>query len=186
MRHLNMEFAQRGRFYSSEDLRAIIHQLAPDFRELRAFWDDYVAGTRELEYDKYLAYAGLRLVTEGYQSASLGFTAAYGFEGPVRVVEVEAGSTADEAGLKVGDVIAKINGETLSAAPTSTVCSNPANECNWRWSVAPIPLASYFRWGHTPRRIIESRKFPIPVTSNSASVAAGWKRKTSGKGSEKR
>jgi predicted metalloprotease with PDZ domain len=59
MRRLNEDFAGRGRYYTEKDLRRVIAGIAPAFSGLDAFFDDYVSGTRELEYEPYLGYAGL-------------------------------------------------------------------------------------------------------------------------------
>jgi predicted metalloprotease with PDZ domain len=64
MRRLNQDFAQRGRFLTDQDLRALISELAPSFN-IDAFFRDYVTGTRELDYDTYLGFAGLRLSQDG-------------------------------------------------------------------------------------------------------------------------
>ena len=60
MRRLNEDFARAGRYYTEADLRRVMALLAPAFSGLEAFFDDYVRGTRELDYDTYLAYAGLK------------------------------------------------------------------------------------------------------------------------------
>ena len=59
MRRLNREFARPGRYYTDEDLRRVIAQVAPGFSGLEAFFADYVRGTRELDYDTFLGYAGM-------------------------------------------------------------------------------------------------------------------------------
>jgi predicted metalloprotease with PDZ domain len=64
MRRLNEDFARHGRYYTEEDLRRVMAQLAPGFSGLEAFFGDYVRGTRELDYATYLGYAGLEPETE--------------------------------------------------------------------------------------------------------------------------
>jgi len=54
MRRLNEDFARPGRYYTEADLRRVIDRTAPAFSGLGAFFDDYVRGTRELDYDAYL------------------------------------------------------------------------------------------------------------------------------------
>jgi hypothetical protein len=44
-------------------------RLVPAFSGLEAFFDDYVRGTRELDYDTYLGYAGLKREGENCGSA---------------------------------------------------------------------------------------------------------------------
>jgi predicted metalloprotease with PDZ domain len=64
MRRLNEDFGRPGRYYTDADLRRLIAQMAPRFSGLEAFFADYVRGTRELDYDTYLGYAGLELEIE--------------------------------------------------------------------------------------------------------------------------
>jgi predicted metalloprotease with PDZ domain len=61
MRRLNEDFARTGRYYTEQDLRREIAQIAPTFSGLDAFFEDYVRGTRELDYETFLGYAGLEL-----------------------------------------------------------------------------------------------------------------------------
>jgi predicted metalloprotease with PDZ domain len=70
MRRLNEEFARPGRYYTEQDLRRVIAQIAPTFSGLNAFFEDYVRGTRELDYDMYLGYAGLELEIEHRREAN--------------------------------------------------------------------------------------------------------------------
>ncbi len=114
MRRLNQDFAHRGRFFTDDDLKNFIRGLAPVF-PVDDFFRDDVSGTAELDYDSYLGYAGLRLVTQPVERSDPGFSAGGGFgEGTVQVDSVEAGSNADRAGLKSGDTIEKLNGKPLA------------------------------------------------------------------------
>ena len=61
MRRLNEDFARPGRYYTEEDLRREIAQVAPAFAGLEGFFSDYVSGTRELDYATYLGFAGLEV-----------------------------------------------------------------------------------------------------------------------------
>ncbi|HEV2351903.1 MAG TPA: PDZ domain-containing protein [Terriglobia bacterium] len=113
MRRLNSEFAQRGRFFTEVDLRTLIANLAPNFTTVDQFFRDYVEGTAELDYDKYLGFGGLRLVTSPIELAVPGFRARRQTDGSIEVQSVDAGSNADRAGLKNGDVIDQMNGRAL-------------------------------------------------------------------------
>jgi len=116
MHRLNQDFAHRGRFFTDDDLKNIIRGLAPGF-PVDDFFRDDVAGTTELDYEAYLGYAGLRLVTQPVERPDPGFRAGGGFgEGAVQVVSVEAGSNAESAGIKTGDTIEKLNGKPLAGA----------------------------------------------------------------------
>jgi predicted metalloprotease with PDZ domain len=105
MRRLNEDYARRGRFFTESDLRGIISSLAPGFKDIDRFFTDYVAGTRELDYDTYLGFAGLRLIQTMTDRPALGFVAVQSFEGAVQVESVEPGSAAEKAGLQPGDIL---------------------------------------------------------------------------------
>ncbi len=116
MRRLNQDFAKRGRFFTDADLERIITSLAPGFH-CTEFFRDYIDGTRELNYAKYLGYAGLQLKTETAVVPDLGFQSLQSFIGPVRVESVDPGSNAAKAGLQSGDVLLKMNGIELPVTP---------------------------------------------------------------------
>jgi predicted metalloprotease with PDZ domain len=124
MLRLNQDFAHRGRFFTDDDLKSIIRGLAPEF-SVDEFFRDNVSGTAELDYNAYLGYAGLRLVTQPVERSDPGFTAGAGLPGAgtvpvgestVKVDSVEPGSSAERSGLKSGDAIEKLNGKPLAGA----------------------------------------------------------------------
>ncbi len=117
MRALNEDFARPGRFWTEADLQAIITRLAPGFHEGAEFFRDDVQGTKELAYNTYLNYAGLRLETKTVEAASWGFTARRNLHQQVVVDSVGPGSGAQKAGLAPGDVLLKLNGQPLTELP---------------------------------------------------------------------
>lgn len=121
MRRLNVDFARRGRFFTDADLRGIISELAPAFGDLDAFFHDYVSGTRELDYDTYLGYAGLRLVVTTDERPSAGFSVGRLFDERVVVEDVAPDSPAAVAGLEPGDILLRLNGQKLGQSPQDRV-----------------------------------------------------------------
>jgi predicted metalloprotease with PDZ domain len=117
MRRLNEDFARRGRYFTSEDLKSVAASLVPNAEELSAFFPNYVQGTTELDYDKYLGYAGLRLITRAGEPIPLGLHASTNLEGLVEVVSVERGSAAARAGLQPGDFLLEMDGRRLTSSP---------------------------------------------------------------------
>jgi predicted metalloprotease with PDZ domain len=113
MRRLNEDFARPGRFFTLADLGAIVRSLAPSYAGLDAFLRDDVQGTHELDYDTYLAYAGLRLLRKTEEIPAWDFVAMRSFEGHIEVESVDPGSNAQKAGLQRGDVLLKMNGKPL-------------------------------------------------------------------------
>lgn len=121
MRRLNTDFAHQGRFFTEADLRAIIRDLAPEFGNLDSFFSDYVSGTREIDYDAYLGYAGLRLRVTADERPSPGFSVGRLFDERVVVEDVEPDSPAAAAGLEPGDILLRLNGKKLGQSPQSQV-----------------------------------------------------------------
>jgi predicted metalloprotease with PDZ domain len=111
MRRLNEDFARRGRFYTECDLRRVIAELAPTFSGLEAFFEDYVRGTSELDYQTYLGYAGLELEIE--KRAEANERATYG------VKEMDHPSPEQ---LQVCE--GWLTGETRPAAPAKAVVNS--------------------------------------------------------------
>jgi predicted metalloprotease with PDZ domain len=114
MRRLNSDFAQRGRFFTQADLRALTAQMAPGFTVLDSFFNDYVSGVTELDYDTYLGYAGLRVAGGEIEQTSPGFRLGRREDRAIEVQSVDPGSQAEKAGLKQGDVVIQINGHPLT------------------------------------------------------------------------
>jgi predicted metalloprotease with PDZ domain len=102
MRRLNQDFGRRSRFYTMDDIRAIVAQLAPAF-DLDRFLADYVRGTQELDYATYLGYAGLRLATHPAELPKQGSAAARNSEGPAEAdsLRIEEDPQADPGQLRV-------------------------------------------------------------------------------------
>jgi predicted metalloprotease with PDZ domain len=128
MRRLNEDFARPGRFYTEPDLRRVIAQIASTFSGLDAFFEDYVRGTQELDYDTYLGYAGLERENGSRASARLGFEASLDSAGEVRVDLVEPRGAAAQAGLARGDVLLKMDGQRLHDFPADFNQLKPGQE----------------------------------------------------------
>ena len=120
MRRLNQDFARRGRFYGSADLRAHIAWLAPGF-DVDRFFSEYVQGTQELDYSTYLEYAGLHLATRITDSPRNGFAASLNSAGQLQVDSVEDGSGAQHAGLQAGDALLRVDGVPLPGGANPTL-----------------------------------------------------------------
>ena len=123
LRALYTEFAQRGRFYNdSDDVRAVaesvIHRSAPGAgADLKDFFSRYVSGTDEIPFPSILARAGLGIRDTGQRRAALGFTIARDNAGSPVIASVETNSEAQQAGLRDGDVLLSLNGESIPKTP---------------------------------------------------------------------
>ncbi|MCJ7504009.1 MAG: PDZ domain-containing protein [Acidobacteriia bacterium] len=133
MRRLNDDFARRGRFFTQGDFLGVISGMAPAFTTLHQFVADYITGTRELDYETYLGYAGLRLATAATDQPGLGFLAVQSFDGPIQVEAVDPGSGAERAGLQRGDILLEMDGRSLHAPPLDQLAGiKPGRKVHFR------------------------------------------------------
>jgi predicted metalloprotease with PDZ domain len=123
LRALNVEFAQRGRFYNdSEDLRAVAESVirknfSASHANLDEFFRRYVSGIDEIPYADFLGLAGLAIRDTGQRRAAFGFAINRQSSGPSTVGSVEMDSEAERAGLRNGDFLLTLNGEPIPRAP---------------------------------------------------------------------
>jgi predicted metalloprotease with PDZ domain len=113
---MNETYAKQGKYYDdTEGVRAVAEEVAG--RNLQDFFRGYVSGVDEIPYDKFLGAAGLELKVETHNMADLGFWTVGGRGGGATAVvsQVVPGSTAEAAGLLVGDVLLELNGEAVPA-----------------------------------------------------------------------
>jgi len=108
MRTLFSDFYKRGKGFTTEDMISIINRLTK--KDYHDFYRRYIFGTEVPDYNKILGYAGYKLDKTARQSPVFGF-GARNRSGGLTVLAVEPDSPATAAGLKVGDIITKINGE---------------------------------------------------------------------------
>jgi predicted metalloprotease with PDZ domain len=151
MRAMNENFAKKGRFYNdSTDIEATAESVAGvSFKD---FFAKYVAGTDELPYAETLAKAGLNLVTSENSRADLGFETARAFAGEqISVSSVAAGSPAEKAGLRAGDVVLTVDGQ-------------PAIRTLWAWSQQHRP-------GDTIRLRVRRRNAEIEISFAAGATA---------------
>jgi predicted metalloprotease with PDZ domain len=108
-RSMNEHYAQKGKYFDdSAAVRAMAEELSG--ADLRGFFTDYVSGVREIPWNEFFAYVGLQVVRSELTIANRGFNAVQKFDQPM-VVQVEAGSLAERAGLRGDDVVVKVNGQ---------------------------------------------------------------------------
>jgi predicted metalloprotease with PDZ domain len=130
MRSLNRTFAQDGRFFQDSDLIALAGQLGGGAFDAQGFFRDYVSGTRDLDYDRYLGYAGLTARQESVEAPDWGMRATVGFAGSreIQVQSVDPGGPSDQAGVRAGDVITSVNGQPLSVPPDRLAGVKPGEQ----------------------------------------------------------
>jgi predicted metalloprotease with PDZ domain len=116
MTRMNEIYAQQGKYYDdSEGVRAVAEEVAG--RSLQDFFRAYISGVDPIPYDKVLGPAGLELKVETHSMADLGFWTVGGRGGGATAVvsQIVPGSTAEAAGLSVGDVLLELNGQAVPA-----------------------------------------------------------------------
>lgn len=122
MRFLNVQYAKRGLFFDERTgvPDAVAQVVGKRFDE---FFTQYVRGVHEIEYDKFLGMAGLKLTIQPRPVADLGFTVSQNFDGSPVVDETLKDGPAEKAGLKRGDELIEINGQVVSRNVVEQVAS---------------------------------------------------------------
>lgn len=111
-RWMNEHYAKQGRFFADS---AAVREAAEtvSHAELEEFFQKYVCGTEEIPWDNFFARVGLHVVRTEIAVADPGFEAVQKFDQPPKVVQVQAGSDAERAGLKSDDAIVRVNGAAV-------------------------------------------------------------------------
>jgi predicted metalloprotease with PDZ domain len=109
LRSLNTNFAKQGKPYrDSLDVRMTAESVAGGSFE--DFFQKYVGGIEPFPYQQMLALAGLALRTVEERRPTLGFFMDLDSNGAIIVRAVDSGSSAAQAGIRVGDRIINLNG----------------------------------------------------------------------------
>ncbi len=97
-----------GKGYTNKDFRKICKKYAGE--KMHDFFSDYVYGTKPIEWEKYLSYAGLELKADKDSSVPVIGIVLNNSAGNALISQILPGSSADKAGLKAGDEIIAIDG----------------------------------------------------------------------------
>ncbi len=110
MRHLYDEFSKKGRNFTPEDFQKVSELMAG--KSLEEFFDKYVRGTAEIDYNSILKGIGLQLLTTRANTNEQPYLGANMTEadGRLTVRSLPAGSPAYESGLNTGDQIVAVDG----------------------------------------------------------------------------
>ncbi len=114
MRLLYRKYYQgKKRGWTDAEFRAECEAVATT--SLSEIFDDYAATVKEIDYPKYLAYAGLEIDTSWHElpGVDIGIT-TQAVEGNLVIASVLRGSPAQEAGLSARDELIALNGVRLS------------------------------------------------------------------------
>ncbi|HEY4613448.1 MAG TPA: PDZ domain-containing protein [Bacteroidota bacterium] len=105
------KFPLSGTGYTLADLRKVSEEYSGG--SLKEFFDNYVYGTKPLDWEQYLSYAGLNLASR--DTVAKPWLGIFAGGDRLRVFRVLAGSPAYEAGINVGDEIVALNGYRTNA-----------------------------------------------------------------------
>ena len=162
MRAMDRDYAQRARFYDdSKGVEQEVEAIAGrSFKELFA---NYVAGTKEITYNDFLRAAGLR--TEARQQAvpDWGFQVERGANGAAAVESVAAGSGAEKAGLRSGDVILQIEGQPFGRSAMRLLYQHrPGDTVNMRIEREGAPMNISFALAERMVQTYSISEIPSP------------------------
>jgi predicted metalloprotease with PDZ domain len=112
---MNEHYAKQRRFFPDS---AGVKQAAETItgQSFDEFFREYVAGVKEIPYDDFFQFAGLHVVLNTYQVATAGFTTTANLAAQPEVVQVDANSEAQRAGIAPGDRITAVNGKPATAS----------------------------------------------------------------------
>ncbi|MEP6847350.1 MAG: PDZ domain-containing protein [Acidobacteriota bacterium] len=117
MRTLFNDRYKKGQGFTTGDMIAIVNRLTK--KDYHDFYNKYVFGTEVPEYDRIFGYAGYKIEKKTQQTPEFGF-GIRNRNGGLMVNSIDPGGSAALAGLKVGDVITKINGQIPARAAFGT------------------------------------------------------------------
>lgn len=111
-RWMNVHYAKQGKFFAES---AAVRDAAESLSgaKLHDFFSNYVSGTREIPWNDFFGYVGLKVSSSEMTVGDPGFQAVQKFDQPPAVVQMEAESEAERAGVKPGDVIVQVNGNPV-------------------------------------------------------------------------
>ena len=107
MRAMYKRFPWNGSGYTVDDFRKVCEEFAGG--SFKQFFDDFIFGTKPLQWEKALAYAGLDVTATEDSKPYLG-VAAYDRGDRTSFYRVVAGSPAYNAGLNANDELIALNG----------------------------------------------------------------------------
>ena len=123
MRALFNDHYKKGRGFTTEEMIGHINRITK--KDYHDFYRKYVFGTDVPDYDRIFGYAGYTLKKETQQIPDLGFFRRFR-SGGFAVNGVQPNSGAARAGLRAGDIITKINGQSATGFPIQTLAGKTA------------------------------------------------------------
>lgn len=120
-------YKKQNRGYTNAEFRAMAEKIAG--KPLTKIYDDYVNGTKPVDYATYFGYAGLSIQDQAAQNNEpyLGASASLK-EGQLTIVYVARNSPAWDGGLNVNDEIIAVNGNRVSDIDKTIATKTPGDK----------------------------------------------------------
>jgi predicted metalloprotease with PDZ domain len=115
MRNVYTTTYKKGRGFTASDWWGAVSRAAGG-QSFADFNRRFVDGREPFPWDSILPLAGLRLVLDSIREPRLGIASTMDSTGNVRVMQVEPGSAAADAGLQPGDVLVSLADIPVTAA----------------------------------------------------------------------
>lgn len=113
-------YVKKNRAYSYEEFRKICESFAG--KSLHSFFADYVDGTKEIDFNRFLQYAGLKFSVDSDSVDSNDFGLSWRSQnGSIIATQILAGSPAYKAGLNVNDELISCDRFRLTATNLQNV-----------------------------------------------------------------
>lgn len=110
----------KGRGFTTEELISVINRITK--KDYKEFFNNYIFGVAVPDYEKIFGYAGLKLDRVKAYTPDFGYIGR-GRSGGFAINAIDVGGPAEKAGLKVGDVITKIDGVSIFEVPINTLAN---------------------------------------------------------------
>ncbi|WP_017258485.1 M61 family metallopeptidase [Pedobacter arcticus] len=112
----NEYYKKKGRGYTDAEFKAVLEKFTK--QNLDQFYADYINGTKSLDFNKYLNYAGFKLVEQATDQTKPYLGISVSKTNSSEIATVSRNTAAWNAGLNVKDEIISINGQRVSNALT--------------------------------------------------------------------
>ncbi len=109
------EWYYRGKGFKENDILESLEKISG--KSWKEFWKDYIEGTKELNFNDVLPFAGLKLETGEFKSFDLGCRLSTNDKGFQIINDIMPGSDAEKADFQTGDAIIAVNGVSVINKP---------------------------------------------------------------------
>ena len=169
-------FVKQGRGYSDEEFEASVYRFGGG-EGLKEIFDSRVKGRADVDFDRYLGYAGLKLEpkeghekVKGFLGVRLGADA-----GKTTVKSRLAGTPAESMGLSVGDEVIGIDGLRLSSERLSFYIANRSPGSKARLTISRNGMMAELTGELGRRPVFEYRIAPVKeATDEQKSLFGAW------------